>query len=125
MADFTPITEVRAFLESGTTATARTNIGLGNVDNTTDLLKPISTATLAVTDAITARDWVQLADNEFLESEGPDVYTRGLIYFMRVGGTSGYPDSSMGMVVTESRGAASNSNVWQEFQSEDTAEVEE
>ena len=55
MADFTPITEVRAFLESGTTATARINIGLGNVDDTTDLLKPISTATQAELDATNAK----------------------------------------------------------------------
>jgi len=30
---------------SGVAATARTNLGLGNVDNTTDALKPVSTAT--------------------------------------------------------------------------------
>ena len=71
MADFTPITEVRAFLESGTIATARTNIGLGNVDDTTDLLKPISTPTLAVTDAITDRQW-QLGIEDFLvETDSP------------------------------------------------------
>ncbi len=61
MADFTPITEIRAMLESGTTATARTNIGLGNVDDTTDLNKPISNPTKVVTDAITARVWVEVA----------------------------------------------------------------
>jgi hypothetical protein len=51
MADTTPIIEIRSFLESGDTATARTNIGLGNVDNTTDALKPVSTATQAALDA--------------------------------------------------------------------------
>lgn len=37
-----------------TAAGAKTNLGLGNVDNTSDLLKPISTATQAALDAIVA-----------------------------------------------------------------------
>ena len=38
----------------GNAATARSSLGLGNVDNTTDLNKPVSTATQAALDAHTA-----------------------------------------------------------------------
>ncbi len=108
MANFTPITEIRAFLESGTTATARTNIGLGNVDNTTDLLKPVSTATLAVTDAITARDWVYVAADSINSSSNIAFWGDGRISIMDVtsgGIAAGYPEN-VGLVVVDRRSTA-------------------
>lgn len=45
MPDFTVSTPVDTFMQSGNQADMRTNIGLGNVDNTSDLNKPISTNT--------------------------------------------------------------------------------
>jgi len=44
MADVTVITEVDAFMAAATPAAARTAIGLGNVTNTSDANKPVSTA---------------------------------------------------------------------------------
>jgi len=108
MADYTPITEIRAFIESGTTATARTNIGLGSVDNTSDLNKPVSTATLAVTDAIEARDWVALANNIYDYTASPSVYPIGTKYVMGVTTSIGYPCSN-GVLITETR-RADNAN---------------
>ena len=50
MANFTPAAFMRDFLESSDTATARANIALGNVDNTSDANKPVSTNTQAALD---------------------------------------------------------------------------
>lgn len=72
MANFTPIAALRAFLESGTTATARTNIGLGNVDDTTDLLKPISAATQTAFNGVDdALDLKKDGTIRLYSSEGP------------------------------------------------------
>ena len=103
MADFTPISEIRAVLESGTLATARTNLGLGSVDNTADVDKPVSTATLAVTDAITARDWVMVTSDTILESSPITSWAIGVQSTMRVTLVgSGYPTSS-GVVIVDNR----------------------
>ncbi len=105
MADFTPITEIRAMLESGTTQTARTNIGLGNVDDTTDPLKPISDPTKAVTDAITARQWAEVADDSIMSSANPTAWPDSVISIMLVtsgGIAAGYPQDR-GTVILDKR----------------------
>ena len=119
----TPITEIRAFLESGTLLAARTNIGLGNVDNTTDLLKPVSTATLAVTDAITARDWVEIADNTYSNTAPPSSYPIGQVYVMAITTTIGYPCFN-GVLVTETRTAPNKNYITQTIKCIGTGELE-
>lgn len=52
MANFTPSTEIRSFLEAGSLPTARTAIGMGSVDDTSDVNKPISNPTKVITDAL-------------------------------------------------------------------------
>ena len=50
MADFTPAPFMRAYIESGSADTAKANIFIENVDNTSDVDKPISTLTQAALD---------------------------------------------------------------------------
>jgi hypothetical protein len=50
MADFNPAAFMHAFLQSGTVAAARSNLGVGSVDDTPDLLKPTSNDTQAALD---------------------------------------------------------------------------
>lgn len=123
MADYTPITEIRAFIESGTTATARTNIGLGSVDDTSDLNKPISTATLAVTDSITARDWVEVA-RDTIDSNSPwVVWAAGKIsvmYLLQEGLNLNYPEIRGELVVDRRTmdGASAEAATYRVFTSE-------
>jgi hypothetical protein len=103
MSDITPISAIQSFLASGDTATARTAIELGSVDDTADVDKPISTATLAVTDAITARDWVKVDDNTIISSASESAWTDSVISIMRVSlSAPGYPSDS-GQVMVDKR----------------------
>ncbi len=112
MADITPITEVRAFMESGTTATARTNIGLGSVDDTSDLNKPISTATQLALDskalatdvaAIEERDWVSLPDSSIPATDPITSWPAGVLSIMYVEDSTDPSWPSNGIVTVDRR----------------------
>jgi hypothetical protein len=121
MANVDPEAFIHSLLQAGDTATARTAIGMGSVDDTTDPNKPISTATQAALDAITARQWVEVAANSLNNATVPSSYAAGVVHVMAVTSSIGYP-TGVGKVTTDTRVFGDLAFKFQTFQDADTPE---
>lgn len=81
--------------ETGAVVLDKTDIGLGNVDNTSDLNKPISTATQTALDLITDVNWTGDYNNGVTYNVGDGVMFNGASFRMITFiGAAGYPPSA-------------------------------
>jgi hypothetical protein len=81
--------------ETGIVVLDKSDIGLGNVDNTSDINKPISTATQTALDKITNVTWTGDYNNGVTYSVGQGVMFNGASYRMiSFIGAAGYPPPS-------------------------------
>jgi hypothetical protein len=101
MADINPEPFIDSFLSAGTPATAKTAIDMGAVDNTSDANKPISDPTKVVTDAITARQWVEVLSDTVAENAIDTAWADNVVSVMSISG-GGWPED-FGVVVVDRR----------------------